>query len=173
MRLQRYLNEKFFVGAKARNHYFEIFVNPTSKEFDELHRAHQNLRFILDVHQKKIYMWSADVIHVDMLEASSDLMKALGMKEPEDLYMGTLDDYSRIFTGTLEGGRTLSDSFPGDFMSSYRVKPWVESILPELKKLLASDKSFASKSINIGAVNKAIEKTIHDAKKLLGGADEV
>ncbi len=56
------IDEAFVSGHKIENNYFEIFVNPTTKEIESLEG---DVRYIIDEDAKKIYFFSANLLHYD------------------------------------------------------------------------------------------------------------
>lgn len=71
MRLEAYLNEKYFKRIKGRyGTSFEVFVNPTKKELMEAGAGDYGVRFIADNKYKKLYVWNAlKLIHQEAWES--------------------------------------------------------------------------------------------------------
>lgn len=70
MKLKTFL-EEFKTGVKHGKKYFEIFVNPTSKEIREAGKNTNNIvRYIIDKKKKKLYIFPANLLHD---EASEEL----------------------------------------------------------------------------------------------------
>ena len=76
MRLQRYINEKFFKSTKfftgmslkspKKDIFVEVFVNPSSKEMNDASKnsyVKNTLRFTADIKNKKLYVFTSDVLH--------------------------------------------------------------------------------------------------------------
>ncbi len=67
------LGEEFFDAITRLDSYYEIFINPTSKELDEVSKQteiatyEESIRFVAIKKKKELYVWSADVLHQYML----------------------------------------------------------------------------------------------------------
>lgn len=57
MRLNKFLKERFEIGFKTFGEYFEIFTNPTSKEFKEV-QDNNIIRFIANKKNKRVYIFN-------------------------------------------------------------------------------------------------------------------
>ena len=64
MKLKELL-EEFQTGFKSYGEYFEIFVNPSRKEILEAGKETGSVRYIIDFKKKKLYVFSALLLHVD------------------------------------------------------------------------------------------------------------
>jgi len=71
MRKIRRFHEKF-VGAKVPYYdaaaYYEIFINPSSKEMLEAADKFNMLRFIMDSSTKSFYAFSEELVHLEAAE---------------------------------------------------------------------------------------------------------
>ena len=60
MRLNKFLKERFEIGFKIYGEYYEIFSNPTSKEFKEVvydEAGQKVIRFIANKRNKRVYIF--------------------------------------------------------------------------------------------------------------------
>jgi len=72
MKFQKYLTEKYWGRVESRwtGMNLEIFENPSKKEFLDaaaIGIVEKYVRFIADPKRKKVYIWSANAIHADMV----------------------------------------------------------------------------------------------------------
>jgi len=72
MKFQKYLTEKYWGRVESRwtGMNLEIFENPSKKEFLDaaaIGIVEKYVRFIADPKRKKVYVWSANAIHADMV----------------------------------------------------------------------------------------------------------
>lgn len=59
-----YLNEEFGTGIKINNNYYEIFINPTEGEMENLKKEYGGqFRFIIDIKNQKIYVFPSELLH--------------------------------------------------------------------------------------------------------------
>jgi len=79
MRLIQYLKEEYVTLGKAllpksknKPREFEVHVNPTSKEIQELSKTNKEVRYIADFGDKRLYVWDADFIHMEGMMAIND-----------------------------------------------------------------------------------------------------
>ena len=64
MRLEKYLNEKFFTGLQRYSETFEIFKNPSKKEIKEVSsHSGQGYRCLIDFKNQNFYVWSDVLFH--------------------------------------------------------------------------------------------------------------
>jgi hypothetical protein len=107
MRLQKYINEKFYDAYRSRGRDMEIWENPNSKEMREMTNS-GTIRFFANMKTKKIYMWDGDrLTHKDVTDAG--LQPVNGFNYVNYAMKGRHADI--IFGGTLYRGKVLSDSW--------------------------------------------------------------
>lgn len=70
MRFQRYLSEKYAATHRSRYGDADVFVNPTSKDWREMHLAY-GFRFIADMPNKNVYVWTEGGIHADVMDGTN------------------------------------------------------------------------------------------------------
>lgn len=96
------LLEEFLVGLKRHNKYYEIFINPNSHEIDEVAetfnykgKAEQRARGLADNKNKKVYVFSATLLHDEAI----DFLKKEGVELcplPKRLFLFKENDTWRI-----------------------------------------------------------------------------
>ena len=81
MRLLNYLQEEFVTAGRStlflagrKTNSFDIFVNPSNKELQELRTSCRDgyVRFIADFKNKKLYVWDSEFIHMEGLISLKD-----------------------------------------------------------------------------------------------------
>lgn len=113
MRLEQYLNEKFFNATKTHSGIFEVFENPSSKELKELmDSSPYGVRWVANFEQKKVYMWGTNAIHDEIIIANPKMVpKEFNYKGY--WYEGKYID--KVFTGAMmRHGTVESDTWKGD-----------------------------------------------------------
>lgn len=118
MRLQRYLNEKFYNGFMHYGTEIEVFVNPSSKELKELKDNNSEIRFLANMKEKKVYMWDGDrVTHEDAVDGG--VMPTSGFNYRRYVFTGENADI--IFGGTVltQSGKLESDSWDARPTANY------------------------------------------------------
>jgi hypothetical protein len=87
MRLKRYLTEKWMksfkrMGADVPDGIVEVFVNPTKKEFFEVHDSAawdhyegKYVRFFADMERRLVYIWNPNIIHMTVWNEIGDKRK--------------------------------------------------------------------------------------------------
>lgn len=95
---------------------FDIFVNPTSKELKELKKYQIGVRFIVDNKNKKMYVFSSDLLH-NSAAAKLNLDYTRFSTKRTDLYFGE---------GSISGNKILVDNWEkknlrkyGDWIDKY------------------------------------------------------
>lgn len=66
MKLKELLEEfKTTIKDLTSGEHYDIFVNPNSKEMDEIKKSnlYKSARYIIDFKRKKIYIFSIEVVH--------------------------------------------------------------------------------------------------------------
>jgi hypothetical protein len=107
MRLQSYLNEKFFDAMKHNGDIFEIFVNPSKKELKEVIAfSGHGYRFFIDFKKKNFYAWSDVLFH----EPAMGKIKELDSSIPTfHAYWYKFKGSGDYFTGSSTGREVYSD----------------------------------------------------------------
>jgi len=57
MRLNKFLKERFEIGFRFSGEYYEIFTNPTKKEFKEISQDYPMIRFMANKKNKRVYIF--------------------------------------------------------------------------------------------------------------------
>lgn len=108
MRLEQYITEKYVNSIKNKEKVYDMFVNPSKKEIAEIESQSFNgegFRFLIDFKEKKVYMWSTEVIHEKMIEENPSIFPQIIWKE----YWSTGLDTDRFMSGHVESGKVGSD----------------------------------------------------------------
>jgi len=105
-----FISEEFYDGFKLYDGlYEEVFINPTKSE---LRQFNGSIRFIIDLQDKKIYVWNAHAtIHYYMirqLQKTKGILLDLPSKTGEAVYIPSLHRYIQ---GTIFDGRYISDLY--------------------------------------------------------------
>jgi hypothetical protein len=67
MKLRELMEEWFKTVKNIEGDTYEIFVNPTQKDIKDLNKAGIGyVRFLIDLHDKKVYIWDGDELHQDV-----------------------------------------------------------------------------------------------------------
>jgi hypothetical protein len=147
--------EQYYNSTKIRGTTFDIFVNPTRKELAELKSiSKEGVRFFVDCKKKNIYMYSAEVLHDDMVDHISDLSWFNYTK-----YYMEGKQVDRVFSGHMAwGSKVESDTWNigGDLWRHARTP---ENIA-DMKTLLFTDMTWLDKYISAKEVKSIIEKLI-------------
>lgn len=104
-RLKNFIKEEWMNTYKyslvpGLSNSVDVFVNPSRKEFREVHNNNQKYsRFVLDNKKKKLYIWSGtEALHREMwTEISKDIGDSRQLYISPDLLVGTID-----FKGNIE-----------------------------------------------------------------------
>ncbi|MFA5025079.1 MAG: hypothetical protein WC503_01030 [Candidatus Shapirobacteria bacterium] len=74
MKFLNYLSEEWVTSVKNFKRVSDIFVNPNSKELKEIERKSWGgqVRFLADFKEKKLYVWSSELIHYLAIVALAD-----------------------------------------------------------------------------------------------------
>jgi hypothetical protein len=134
MRLQRYLNEKYFGTVRTFTPPagdYEIFVNPSKKEMREATDEDGGYRYIIDFKRKKVWMWNANAIHMDIFNVVDEI-------KPDD-------DLALLFTGDFDGKKYNSDT-----LNMYDEK--------DAKALLNQDWKWVDRYLDAKAIQYMIKK---------------
>ena len=91
--------EKFFDALELyKGRYYEIFVNPTPQEMNDagsqstLYTDVVGVRFIAYLKTKKVYVWSSDVVHRELMDKIIDNFPEF--KEKGNALFGTAEKVS-------------------------------------------------------------------------------
>ncbi len=93
MKLEQYLDEEWAASTKVSTKTYEIFSNPTKKEISDSFKEDNNIRFIIDGENKKLYVFNIGLLH------------ALATKELQIPY--TSDFGRRVFGIAFKGKEKL------------------------------------------------------------------
>ena len=123
MRLENYLNEKYWKMISAFGNSAEVFVNPSWKELMEVsNRGTEEIRFSAHHNKKKIYAWNADLLLHDDVEKRTSEPEML---ENEDLLAGIAEKEGQIFKVTISDQlEFLLDDDQYDFVEKILSKDW-------------------------------------------------
>jgi len=66
MKLSQILQEEWKDSVQHRGKTYEIFINPSQKEINELSKEHTGLRYIIDGSRKKVYVFGSNLLHMDV-----------------------------------------------------------------------------------------------------------
>lgn len=108
MRLEQYLTEKYVNTIKHSSSTYDMFVNPSKKEIAEIESQSFNgegFRFLADFKEKKVYIWSTEIIHAQMIEDNPKTFTQILWNE----YWAHAMDADRFLSGTIENGSVESD----------------------------------------------------------------
>jgi len=74
MKFLSYINEEWVTSVKQYKRLSNIFVNPNSKELKEIEKKSWGgqVRFLADFKEKKLYVWSSELIHYTAIVALAD-----------------------------------------------------------------------------------------------------
>jgi hypothetical protein len=160
MRLQRYLNEKYF--DSLRDGGIEVFVNPSKKEIkDAISVSGYGFRFLVDFKKKLVYVWSDKAFH----EIVMDWMRKKGNKDiPNfDAYWYSGVEATRFFTGSVDkDGSVHSDhtyflknrNKDGQVFTEYKEEDSLADII------LAQDMGWLNKYLNINRLRSSLTKDV-------------
>jgi hypothetical protein len=149
MRLQRYLNEKYYntivlnKSTPALSGQFEVFVNPSKKELKEV-TDEDGYRFTIDFRTQKVYVQGALSFHEDLFNSTPDLPKH------KHYWYGDFRLHTQIFTGNFARG-TMIDS---DVLGRYKKQ--------EIIDLLEQDWSWVKRFLPADKIIDMLEKRIKD-----------
>lgn len=143
MRLQRYLNEKFFDGY-GNDYYVEIFKNPSggSKISGEMRdvESDNGYRVFIDMKKKNVFFATSEVYHNDMLKRSPKLARELGL-DWQKYWDGDDKSIGYIIMGDCDGSMKHFNSDALNSLAGYDM----QSALPYLKELANRDFKWLSK----------------------------
>jgi len=108
------LVEKYLTGFKDRGVLHDVFENPTRKEMGEFETIY---RFIADSKNKKIYVFSHRVMHVD---AWMYIGKEL--HDNRKLY-----DDPTLFLGAVEGRNVFNWGFGDEYYDWEAIQTWLDN----------------------------------------------
>jgi hypothetical protein len=104
---EQFVNTMVMKGGTRPGQY-DMFVNPTKKELREIESQSfqgYGFRFMADFKEKKIYMWSNEVVHQEMIEKNQSLFPQIIWKE----YWHNADEADRYISGHIDSGQIKSD----------------------------------------------------------------
>ena len=124
MRLKRYLADEYIGNFEHFGNYIEIFKNPTRKEMLDAGSTKslshdpsgKNVRFIIDMKNKDIYVWNPNSYHVD---AAVAITKEIG-GDAETFMSGT----GVPGVATFQGGKWVMTAADEMDSASYWVAFW-------------------------------------------------
>lgn len=146
MRFLEYLKEKYFGSftPKFSRKYIEIFTNPSKKELAEAAKnsSDRAVRFAADAKKKKIYAWSSDGTHQEILD---------------EIY-GSFDYPPHVLTGIvkLKGGK---------WTVTPNGVPMLE-LYSNVDKLKATDWSWVERWFNIDQVYAILDQIVEKENKM-------
>lgn len=146
MRLEKYLNEKFFTGLNRSGNTYEIFKNPSRKEIKEASDfTGGGYRFLIDFKNKNFYVWPETLFH----EFAMTEIKKTDQGIPTfQAYWYKGKGGGDIFTGSSTGR-----SFYSDYIGIVEDNQTGEQYLKH-------DWNWLKKYINIDELYEMIEATI-------------
>jgi hypothetical protein len=150
MRLQRYLQEKYFntIGGSGTGQY-EIFLNPDRKEYNDLKmNSAYGVRFILDFKNKNFYVFPAATFH-------ERAFKVIRGFPTFDKFWDKGEGIEWILTGDYY---VAGDKYGSDALNMFGKFPGYDK---KLEILLKQDFSWAKRYIDIPTIKKLIEDAIH------------
>lgn len=163
MRLQRYLNEKFYKGMHQRvmaGGDFEVFVNPSSKEMREFSQADPTdrwngvgYRYVLDFKEKNAYIFSLQMFHETFFNEDPRYPKYTDYWDK-----GVGLDY--LYTGHREFGEDKSDALNHFYGEA---KSWTNGgngymFREQLNKLANQDWSWTNKYTDANKIQRLVLK---------------
>jgi len=157
MRLEKYLNEKFYNSFNLYGHTIEIFENPSKSELNSITDGggYKSIRFFANMKTKKVIMWSGEIPHGTAVD-DGGVMPTPGFDYWDYVFKGRNADI--IFGGTLENGNVISDSWDTDgrFPNPDLTKKADTITLDNVKKMADQNLTWLKKYMDIKQVEKII-----------------
>lgn len=161
-KFQSYLNEKFVNAIKWYNEDIEIFINPSNNEMRDIQtNSPIGYRFFVDFNNKKIYMFSSEIIHLDILEEVRGLIPNFSTRDYW-LYTSGEKYVDRIFSGHGQWGdkKVYSDTWQKGCDLWQHIKKYGDLMHPQLIKMLSNDMTWLNKWLDTKQIKKYTQDLI-------------
>jgi hypothetical protein len=116
MKLIDFINEEWADSTKKNDKTFEIFKNPTRKEINQFN----NIRFLIDINNKAVYIWNADLLHG---ATSRILKKPYDLSGIENYFYGVGRIVGNKIIGIQTGTAKIKDI---EYVNSPEAQEWLK-----------------------------------------------
>ena len=122
MRLEQYLNERFLNTVRIKSGFnagdYDVFVNPSKKERQEVLSVGGGYRYIIDFLKKKVYVFTTETYHQMIMDDVPDLPSF-------NSFWQNGQHHDRIFTGDWSG-RHNSDALFAPIYTNEEMRDFLE-----------------------------------------------
>jgi hypothetical protein len=171
MRLLQYINEEYESVLKHphANTHFTIFKNPDRKELQELSNFSNQIRFVLDIENKDIYIWNYRLLHqyvANHLKFSYPSTSKYIYGEAEiELQSAKFEHVSLEYIHGIEALKSLDSISRSDLIKKWFLGKYFTDAVANIKPRLKSYKKhisevFMDKYFD-GSISNKIESALH------------